>query len=298
MQTRLKWLTKLTRLRNREGIVAAAFLLPSSVGFAVFFLIPFLMGGYYSLVDTPIDGSFVGFANYEQLLANPIFRRAAMNTLQFMGLCVPLNMGLALGLAMLLNRSMRFREWFRIALLSPLVIPVASVVLVWTALFDLHGTLSGWLDKWGHPPQDWLESGAALYVIILVYIWKNVGYNMILFLAGLQQIPADYYEAAAIDGAGKLRQWRSITLVYLTPTTFFVFMMSIVNSFKMFRETYMLAGSYPAEKVYMLQHYMNNMFQSLDYQKLTSAAYTMAVVITVLVWLLFQVERKLRSALE
>lgn len=284
-------------LRGNEGLTALLFLGPSLAGFAVFFLIPFGMGFTYSLMDSPVDGSFVGIANYRELLGNPIFRRAAVNTSLFMAICVPLNMLIALGLAMLLNRKLPMRQTFRISFLSPLVVPVASVVLVWNALFDLHGTINAWLAGWGIRPHDRMESKASLYVLIIVYLWKNIGYNMILFLAGLQNIPSDYYEAASMDGAGKFRQWRSITLVYVTPTAFFVFIMSIINSFKMFRETYLIAGNYPDENIYMLQHYMNNMFKSLDYQKLTSAAFLMAVVIVLLVLTLFVVERRISKSL-
>lgn len=284
-------------LRNKEGPIAALFLLPSLAGFAVFFLVPFIMGFYYSLMDSPVNGSFVGTTNYRELLNNPVFRRAALNTFLFTAICVPLNMLLSLGLAMLLNRKIPFRQQFRVSFLIPLVVPVASVVLVWKVLFDMNGTLNGWLSEWGMNPRDWMESGAALFVVIIVYLWKNIGYNMVLFLAGLQNIPADYYEAASIDGAGKFRQWRSITLVYLTPTAFFVFIMSIINSFKVFRETYLIAGDYPDPSIYMLQHYMNNMFKSLDYQKLTSAAFLMALAIILLVWILFLVERRFSKSL-
>ncbi|MGG6311123.1 carbohydrate ABC transporter permease [Paenibacillus macerans] len=273
------------------------FLLPSLAGFAVFFLIPFAMGFYYSLMDSPVNGSFAGLANYRDLLGNPVFRRAAANTFIFTAICVPLNMLLSLGLAMLLNRKLPFRSMFRISFLSPLVVPVASVVLVWQALFDLHGTLNGWLAHYGMETRDWMESGAAMSVVMIVYLWKNIGYNMVLLLAGLQNIPADYYEAASIDGAGKFRQWRSITLIYLTPTAFFVFIMSIINSFKVFRETYLIAGDYPDSSIYMLQHYMNNMFKSLDYQKLTSAAFLMALAIMLLVWILFLTERRIAKSL-
>jgi multiple sugar transport system permease protein len=287
----------LRRFPFREGMTALLFLLPSLAGFAVFFLIPFGMGFYYSLMDSPIDGRFAGAANYRELLGNPVFLQAAANTFLFTAVCVPLNMLLSLGLAMLLNLKLPYRQSFRLSFLCPLVVPVASVVLVWHALFDLQGAVNGWIARWGFSSKDWMESGTALFVVILVYLWKNIGYNMVLFLAGLQNIPADYYEAASIDGAGKFRQWRSITLVYLTPTAFFVFIMSIINSFKVFRETYLIAGEYPDPSIYMLQHYMNNMFTSLDYQKLTSAAFMMALVIVVLVWILFAAERRIGRSL-
>jgi multiple sugar transport system permease protein len=285
------------RFFRREGLTATLFLAPSLLGFAVFFFIPFFIGFYYSLMDSPVDGSFVGTDNYANLLNNPIFRRAAFNTFRFTVICVPLNMLLSMGLAMLLNRTIYLRSLLRIGFVAPLVIPVASVVLVWQVIFSLNGSLNGTLVAWGIKPEDWLESDKALYVVILVYLWKNIGYNMILFLAGLQNIPADYYEAASMDGAGAFRKWYNITLVYLTPTTFFVLIMSIINSFKVFRETYLLAGEYPHESIYMLQHFMNNMFKSLDYQKLTSAAFLMALVIVALVFIFFMVERRISRSI-
>ncbi|PYI55123.1 carbohydrate ABC transporter permease [Paenibacillus flagellatus] len=288
---------KKSRPYIREGWVAALFLTPSLAGFAIFFLIPFGVGFTYSLLDTPVGGSFVGARNYVELFGNASFRRAAVNTMLFTAVSVPLNMALSLALAMLLNRSVYLRSWFRIGFLAPLVIPVASVVLVWQTLFDLNGSLNGWLASRGFAPKDWMESGTAFGVVVLVYLWKNVGYNMVLFLAGLQNIPADYYEAASIDGAGPFRKWRTVTIVYLTPTAFFVFIMSIVNSFKVFRETYMIAGDYPQERIYMLQHFMNNMFQSLDYPKLTGAAFLMAVVVVALVFALFRIERRISDSL-
>ena len=131
-----------------------------------------------------------------------------------------------------------------------------------------------------------------------LYLWKNTGYNMVLFLAGLQNIPQEYYESSEIDGAGGWRKFIHITMVYLTPAAFFIFVISIINSFKVFRETYLISGAYPHDSIYMLQHYMNNMFASLDYQKLTSAAFIMAVFIYVLVLSLYKFERKISNAIE
>lgn len=122
--------------------------------------------------------------------------------------------------------------------------------------------------------------------------------NIILFLAGLQNIPKDYYETADIEGAGKFHQWIRITLVYLTPTIFFVAFMSIINSFKVFRETYLIAGDYPHDRIYMLQHYMNNMFQSLDIQKLTAAAVFMVGCIFIFVAGMFAMERRFRHFMD
>lgn len=281
------------RTEKYEIRAALCFLAPSLIGFAVFFLIPFVAGVYYSLLDGPVDGHFVGIENYRALLTNPVFLRAGTNTLIFTSLGVPLNMLLSLSLALLLNRKIYYRNTLRTLFISPLVVPVASIVFVWQVSFDLNGALNGFISSFGIHPVDWMQTGWARLVVIIVYLWKNTGYDMILFLAGLQNIPAEYYESASIDGAGPWRQFTGITLIYLTPTLFFVFIISIINSFKVFRETYLISGAYPHESIYMLQHYMNNMFTSLDYQKLTTAALVMALLITVLVLVLFKVEHKI-----
>lgn len=283
---------RLPSLFRGDGAKAALFLVPSLGGMTLFFFLPLGIGFYYSLIDTPVGGTFVGLHNYADLLRNKAFLRALGNSAMFTAICVPVNMALSLLLASLLNGKVHGQRWLRLGLISPLVVPVASIVLIWQIFFERNGMLNGWLDGWGLTPRDWLDSGWAPFIAILIYVWKNVGYNMLLFLAGLQNVPEHLYEAARIDGAGKWRQWRSITLVYLTPTTFFVFMISIINSFKVFRETYMLAGPYPHPSLYMLQHFMNNMFQQLDYQKLTSAAFLMAAGIVLLVLVLFGVERR------
>lgn len=286
-----KWLRK-------DVSAAIMFLAPSGIGFAMFYLIPFVMGVFYSFMDSTIEGHFVGFDNYRELLDSDSFRKAASNTFYFSVISVPLMLVLSLGFAMLLNKNTYFRNWLRTGYVLPLVVPVASIILIWQMLFDWNGSLNAWLNNFGIDRVDWMKTDAARNVIIVVYLWKNIGYNVILFLAGLQQIPKDYYETAQIEGAGRLRQFRSITLVYLTSSMFFVVIMSIINSFKVFRETYLIAGEYPHDSIYMLQHYMNNMFMSLDVQKLTAAATLMFGCILLIVLGLFAFERRHRQFME
>jgi multiple sugar transport system permease protein len=289
--TMKKWIRK-------DTSAALMFLAPSGVGFAMFYLIPFAMGVFYSFMDSTVDSQFVGLDNYRELLASNSFRQAASNTFYFSAVSVPLMLVLSLGLAMLLNKNIYFRKWLRTAFVLPLVVPVASIILIWQMLFDWNGSLNAWLSYFGSERVDWMKTDAARNVVIVVYLWKNIGYNVILFLAGLQQIPKDYYETAQIEGAGRLRQFRSITLVYLTSTMFFVVIMSIINSFKVFRETYLIAGDYPHDSIYMMQHYMNNMFISLDIQKLTAAATLMFGCIFLIVMGLFAIERRHRQFME
>lgn len=283
---------------SRDTATALYFLAPSLIGFSIFYLIPFGMGVMYSFQDANTDGSFAGIANYQQLFASASFNKAVNNTLLFTGISVPLILIISLVIAILLNHNVYIRNWLRTAYVMPLVVPVASIILVWQVLFDWNGTINAILNSFGIDRIDWMKSEWARGVIIVVYIWKNIGYNIILFLAGLQNIPNDYYETADVEGAGTIHKFTNITLVYLLPTTIFVVLMSIVNSFKVFRETYLIAGSYPHDSLYMLQHYMNNMFLSLDIQKLTAAAVVTAGSILLLVNVLFAMERRFRNFMD
>lgn len=286
------------RRLKKDGPAALLFLAPSLLGFSLFYAIPFAMGIYYSFTDKLQGGSFAGLANYRELLYSSSFRQAAANTLLFTGISVPILIVLSLALALMLNQRMWLRNGLQTAVVLPLVVPVASIVMVWQIFVDWNGTLNSWLHFMGLPRIDWMNSNWSMAVLVLMYIWKNIGYNMILFLAGLQSIPQSYYETARIEGAGGIRQLFGITLVYLIPTMFFVILISIINSFKVFRETYMLAGNYPYDRIYMMQHYMNNMFVSLDIQKLTAAATLMVGCIIALVSGLLSVERRFQQNLE
>lgn len=283
---------------RKDEVAAIPFLTPSLLGFSLFFAIPFAMSIYYSFNDQVTDGTFVGLENYKELLLSSSFRKAAGNTLLFTGVSVPLLIVLSLTLALLLNQRVWLRNAMQTAIVLPLVVPVASIVMISQIFIDWNGVLNAWLYRFHLPHIDWLNSDGSIVVVAMIYIWKNVGYNMILFLAGLQTIPRSYYETALIEGASGVRRFTGITLVYLTPTMFFVILISIVNSFKVFRETYLLAGPYPYDRIYMMQHYMNNMFYSLDIQKLTAAAVLMVGCMAMLVSILLSFERKFQKNME
>lgn len=286
---------KIRKQLNNDGKVAAFFLLPSLIGFSLFYLIPFVMGTIYSFKDGAVGGSFVGLFNYKELLASASFLKAATNTFCFTAINVPLVISISLILALCLHQTVMFKNAIISSFILPIVVPVASIVMLWQILFDWNGTINLWMVKMGFSQIDWMKSDWSIVVVSLVYLWKNIGYNMIIFLAGLQNIPKDYYEIAEMEGAGRFFKFRQITLVYLTPTMFFVLLMSIINSFKVFRETYLIAGDYPYDRIYMIQHYMNNMFTSLNVQKLTAAASLMVLCILILVFIFFAIERRYRK---
>lgn len=278
------------RERRRDFLRSLCFLSPSLLGVGVFFIVPFGVVVYYSLIDGVGSRNFVMLENFQKLFHNSAFLTAAKNTLAFSAQAVPLAVVLAIVLALLLEARIPLKSEFRTFFLSPMMVPVASVVLIWQVLFNFNGTINEFLMVFGADKIDWFQSDYAMIVVVLLFLWKNLGYNMILFMAGLANIPKELLEVADVEGASEAYKFFAIKLRYLSPTVLFVTILSLINSFKVFREVYLLTGDYPYEKLYMLQHFMNNTFRSLDYQKLSAAAVVMALVMVVLIALLFAVE--------
>lgn len=276
--------TKLFKKREKVNKrVSGLFLAPSLIGVLLFFVLPFLVVIYYSFLDNSISKKFVAFENYVRVFNNNAFRTAVGNTLTFSAIAVPLAVVLGLVLAFLLDSGIPMRSQLRSAFLTPLMVPIASVVLIFQVLFDYNGVVNELIAKFGGPQVDWLKSSAGLLVIILLFLWKNLGYNMILFLSALGNIPKDVVEGAQLDGAGRWKTFWHIKLRYLSPMVVFTTILSIINSFKVFREVYLLTGEYPVGTLYMLQHYMNNTFASADYQKLSTAAIYMSIVMIIII---------------
>ena len=266
-------------------------LLPSLIGLGVFYTVPFGISVYYAVIDNAVSRHFVGLNNLTATWNNQAFRLAVRNTVIFMGSSIPLNMTLALGLALVFN-PMRaaVKRVLQVFFLLPLVIPSGSVVFFWEAVININGMFNRVF--FPHTPVDWLNSSRAMVFIVFIFIWKNVGFNMILFQAGLDFIPKDYYEFAAIEGAGRIKQFRVVTLTYLGPTFLLVFTLSVVNSFKVFREIYLLTGTHPNSSIYLLQHFLNNQFFAMNYQRMASASFYIFSFIFVLVFILYKFQQK------
>lgn len=284
--------------RRGSQLAARAMLWPSLLGIALFFVLPFGIILYYSLIDNPFTGNFVFLDNFADLLQNRAFRLAAGNTAVFSLIAIPLAVVLPLLLAMALESRIPFQSKLRTLFLSPIMVPVVSVVLVWEILFNQNGAVNEFLSLFGVSGVDWLRSGWDKAVVVLLFLWKNLGYNMVLFLAALSNIPREVVETAQIDGAGGWRVFWHIRLRYLSPTLLFVAVLSMANSFKIFREVYLLSGRYPSEGLYMLQHFMNNLFRSLDYPTLSAATLLMALVLGGILAALFALEEKCERDVE
>ena len=274
---------------RRSKWTGLSFLLPGFCGVAVFSFLPFMDVIRRSFVQM-VSGRFCGLENYRIVLHNRAFLLAVKNTLRFLLVCLPLLLGISLVLAFLLHAwQMAFHQKLRLlkaAYLVPMAIPAASLVLLWKLMFDKHGFVNGILHLCGIHAVDWMNTGAAFFVLVFSYIWKNLGYTMVLWLAGLSSISPDLYEAAEMDGAGRITQFFKITLPLIRPLIFTIVVLSFLNSFKVFREAYLVAGNYPQEDMYLLQHLFNNWFTDLSVDKMAAGSVLLALVITVFVLLL------------
>lgn len=290
--------TREKKQRRKERAISMAFISPSLLGVLIFFVLPFFVVIYYAFVNNPVQHEFVWFDNFKNLFGNYSFRLAAKNTAIFAVISVPAAVILSLLLACMLNQKIPLRSQLRTFMLTPLMVPVASVVLIWQVIFSYNGALNELIGLFGMDKIDWMKSEYNRYVVILLYLWKNLGYNMILFLAALVNVPVDIQEMAMLEGASAPRIFFSIKLRYISPTIVFVTILSLINSMKIFREVYLLTGKYPFDGLYLLQHFMNNTFESMDYQKLSAAALLMAAVMIVVIFCLFLADNHLGKDVE
>ncbi|HEV7275241.1 MAG TPA: sugar ABC transporter permease [Devosiaceae bacterium] len=260
------------RRQWRKALVAYSFIVPNFLGFAIFTLGPILFA--FVLAFMHWDGSnpitFAGLDNFWRLWADRAFHTAFWNTIVYTALSVPLTIVCALGLAMLLNNRIPGRNFFRAAMFFPYVASLVAVAVVWNMLFNPEmGPFNMLLYYMGVDPADlprWAaDKDWAMVTVVLFGVWKSMGYYMVIYLAGLQGINRDLYEAAAIDGAGPLQRFRYITIPQLGPTTFFVTVMLTIQSFKVFDQIYLLTQGGPGTSTLVLvYHVYNEAFISWD----------------------------------
>lgn len=273
---------KLPRPNVRQTVITWAFLLPNLLGVLCFALLPMLQVLAGSFRNT-ISGKWMGFQNFLAVLKNPAFRIAVSNTARFTAVCIPLLIVLSLALAVVLWAIARVGGTLRSAFLMPMAVPAASVVLVWKVLFHEKGLINGSLLALGGSGVDWMGSGAAFWMLVISYLWKNLGYTMVLWTAGLTAIPDSVFEAAQMDGANTWQTFLYITLPNLRTTAYSITVLSLLNSFKVFREAWLVAGDYPDESMYLLQHLYNNWFRELDFDKIAAASVMTSAVVFILI---------------
>ena len=273
------------------------FLLPGLAGLMVFYIVPFVGGIYYSLTDGSWRNEFVGLNNYIAIWQNQMFVLGLKNTMLLSLICAPLVWVLSFAIASLLNRLRPKGAFFRNSVLLPYLMPSSAMLLIWLVIFDFGGVVNRLVVAMGFERVLWLEGATLRVPIILMFVWKNLGFAVIIFLASLQAIPEPLYEYARLEGAGFWRQTFGITLPLIVPTAFLVIILEWINAFKIFKEVYFIGGSYPDESVYTLQNYMNNMYSKLNYQNVTTAAYSFAIIVFALFGLLFLTQKRLMKRL-
>ncbi len=230
------------RTQRRDFVDSMLFLSPSLLVFFVFIFLPIAMALYLSLMKWDLlsaDKQFVGLKNYIYYLKNPFFYKVLLNTLYYAAVRIPLDLVISLSLALLLNKKLRGLSFYRTIYFVPVISSMVAVSAVWIWIYEPEsgGLANYFLNLFGISPVAWLNDPHwAMPAIIIMSVWKGLGYNIIIFLAGLQNIPNTYYEAARVDGANSWQQFRRVTLPLLSPITYFVVLMGIINSFKVFTQ--------------------------------------------------------------
>ena len=283
--------------RKKRKSAYLFFLLPSFLGVTLFVLAPFADVVRRSFV-TAVTGEFRGFENYKMVFETRAFRMAAGNTARFSLVCLPLLIGLGLIIAYFLSRFPRI-HFLKSAFLFPMAIPAATVVLIWKLVFDKQGFLNlaltslserlagmGLVEAATVFQTDYMGTAAAFWVLVFSYIWKNLGYTVVLWLTGILSISEEVREAARVDGAGEWKCFIRIIMPNLKPVLYTITVLSFLNTFKAFREAYLVAGSYPDESMYLLQHLFNNWFTKMDFDKMAAAAVCMGLLLFAAIMLL------------
>lgn len=267
------------------------FLAPSLLGVLVFVLVPFLdvIGRSFKTVVT---NRFVGFQNYKTIFGNMAFQLAVKNTFRFTIVCIPLLVVIGLLIALPVSR-MKSGGTIKSLYLFPLAMPTATIVIVWKTVFYRQGFLNlllsrigEWTGLWGEIHKDYLGSSAALWVLVFSYIWKNAGYTIVLWLAGLLGVPGELSEAARVDGASEGQCFFKVVLPNLKGSLYTIVVLSFLNSFKIYREAYLVAGAYPEQNIYLLQHLFNNWFVNLDFDKMAAATVCVGGFLFIVIMLL------------
>jgi multiple sugar transport system permease protein len=286
--------------RRRQATVGWFFMAPFALIFVMFTAIPILASLAMSLTDmrstdlqTPFGVEVVGLDNYVSLLTDATFRRAILNTFIFVGVGVPITMAIGFGLALVLNHGIRrLRGVFRGAFYAPVVTNIVSVALIWQYAFNQNGTVNSVLSAVGFAGPNWLgDEDLALPVVILLGVWRNFGTAMLLFLAGLQSVPDDVHEAAALDGASAWRRLWSITVPLIMPTTLLISVLLTVFYLQVFDEPYLLTDGGPLGSTESIALFTYHQFGFGNLGVSAAASYVLLLIVAVVSALQFRLLR-------
>ncbi|MGO4901332.1 carbohydrate ABC transporter permease [Bacillus sp. GM2] len=280
----------------RDNVLAYTFLGPALLILSVFLVIPSIMAVYYAFTDyyllTPDLRKFVGFDNFIKLFKDPIFLKSLSNTLKFVVLVIPLQIGAALGLALLLNKKRKANTFFKVAYFSPVVMSLVVISVLWLYLLNPNeGMINNVLTHVGLPPQPFLTSpDQAIFTIVFVSVWQGAGFQMLIFLAGLQNIPGDVYEAAQLDGMNKWQRFIYITLPLLKPTSVFIFITTLISAFKLLVQPMVMTQGGPVNSTMTVVYYI---YQTGFTDRMVGYASSIALLFGTMIGLVTLAQRKL-----
>lgn len=290
--------SKFSKKELKKNLIAYSFILPNFLGFAIFTLIPMVFA--LALAFLNWDGSnsitFAGLDNFKHLFKDSTFKISIVNTIYYSLGTVPLTLVASLGIAILLNKKIFARNFFRTVFFFPYVASLVAIAVVWNMIFNpTMGIVNSFLTSIGMTnPPGWTSSTTwAMPVIIFVSVWKNMGYYMVIYLAALQGISPELYEAASLDGANSWQKFKNVTLPMLTPTTFFVSIMLTISCFKVFDLVYMMTQGGPGRSTMVLvTHIYNTAFKEFAYGYSSAISMVLFAIVLVITIFQFRAEKK------
>ena len=296
---------KISNAKEKVGIYyskqekhwALFFLAPYIIGLLLFWLGPVIASFLISFTDWELVGSplWVGFENYKNLLSDELFIKSLVNTAYYTIVSVPLGMILSLLLAIAMNQKLKGIVLFRTAFFLPHISSMVAIALLWSWIYNSqYGLLNYFLGLFGVPAQNWLGNPKlAMPALIVMSVWKGLGYNMMIWLAALQGIPEDLYEAARIDGANKWQQFKNITVPLLSPTTFLLLILGLIGSFQVFEQSYVMTKGGPAHATFTIVLYIfSSAFDWLRMGYASAMAYILALIIFALTIIQLKYQKK------
>ncbi|GAB1808392.1 carbohydrate ABC transporter permease [Priestia megaterium] len=284
------------RVKWKENVVAYTFLGPALLLLLLFLIIPAIMSVYYAFTDyyllTPDMRKFVGLDNFINLFKDPIFLKSLANTLKFVVWVIPLQIGAALGLALLLNKQRKANTFFKVAYFSPVVMSLVVISVLWLYLLNQNeGIINNVLTYFGVSAQPFLTSPKqAMFTIVFVSAWQGAGFQMLIFLAGLQNIPGDVYEAAQLDGMNKWQRFIYITLPLLKPTSIFIFITTLIGAFKLLVQPMVMTQGGPVNSTMTVVYYI---YQTGFTDRMVGYASSIALLFGTIIGLVTLAQRKL-----
>lgn len=283
------------REKIKDNILGYSFLAPALILLGIFLVIPVGMVIYYTFTDyyllTPDERKFVGFENFIRLTKDPIFLKSFLNTLKFVVWIIPVQLGAALGMALIVNKKRKGNMFFKVAFFAPVVMSLVVISILWLYLLNPNsGLLNAILNKVGIASQPFLTSPKqAMYAIVFVSAWQGAGYQMLLFLGGMQNIPQDVYEAAELDGFSKWAQFRYITMPLLKPTALFVLLTTLISAFKLIVQPMVMTQGGPLNSTITMVYYI---YQQGFTDRLVGYSTSIALVFTTLIGMISLVQRR------